>query len=67
MPRSAKGRVKRRTTPQPVFRSRVEDELVDQLLRKFVQLVKQGLELMLSAPSDLTRKEQRQQPALLDG
>jgi hypothetical protein len=66
MPQSAKGRVKRRTNPPPVFRSRVEDELVDRLLRQFVHLVKQGLELMLSAPSDLTCKEQRKQPALLE-
>ena len=72
MPCSVKGRVKRRAQSPPVFRSRVEDELVDQLLHQFacpggqsrVQLVKQGLVLLLSEPSELTRKEQRRQPAL---
>jgi len=49
---------------KPEFRSKVEDEIVDQLLYRFVVLVKQGLELMLDDPSDLTCKEFRQNPAL---
>ena len=36
---------------KPEFRSKVEDEIVDQLLYRFVVLVKQGLELMLDDPS----------------
>ena len=49
---------------KPEFRSQVEDEIVDQLLYRFVALVKKGLELMLDDPSELTSKEFRQNPAL---
>jgi hypothetical protein len=54
----------KRSKPKPEFRSRVETELVDQLLYRFVALVKHGLELMLRDPSELTRKEFRQNPDL---
>ncbi len=54
----------RKFKPKPEFRSQVEDEIVDQLLYRFVALVQKGLELMLDAPSDLTRTEFRQNPAL---
>jgi hypothetical protein len=54
----------RKSKPKPEFRSQVEDEIVDQLLYRFVALVKKGLELMLDDPSDLTRTEFRQNPAL---
>lgn len=54
----------RKSKPKPEFRSKVEDQIVDQLLYRFVVLVKKGLELMLDDPSDLTCKEFRQNPAL---
>ncbi len=54
----------RGSEPKPEFCSQVEDEIVDQLLYRFVTLVKQGLELMLDDPSELTRTEFRQNPAL---
>ena len=46
-----------RSKPKLEFRSRVETEVVDQLLHRFVALVKHGLELMLRAPSELVHKE----------
>src|SRR5512147_2144490 len=49
---------------KPVFRGQVETDLIDQLLRRFVVLVKRGLELMLTEPSELVREECRQQPEL---
>jgi hypothetical protein len=55
----------RQSKPKPGFRSQVEDEIVDQLLYRFVALVKKGLELMLDNPSELTSKEFRQNPALV--
>jgi len=54
----------RESKPKPEFRSQVEEELVDQLLYRFVALVKKGLELMLADPSELRRTEFRQNPAL---
>ncbi len=54
----------RKSKPKPEFRSKIEDEIVDQLLYRFVVLVKKGLELMLDDPSELTSKEFRQNPAL---
>jgi len=54
-----------RARPKPEFRSRVEAEVVDRLLYRFVALVKRGLELMLDAPSELTRKEFRRNPELV--
>jgi len=50
---------------KPVFRGRVETEVISQLLCRFVALVKRGLELMLSDPSELVRAEFRQEPALV--
>jgi hypothetical protein len=58
-------RRKKRVKPKPVFRKKVGDELVDQLLYRFVALVKHGLELMLHDPSELTCKEFRQNPELM--
>ncbi len=52
-------------TSKPVFRGQVEMEMIDQLLRRFVGLVKRGLELMLTEPSELVREEFRQQPDLV--
>ena len=54
-----------RSKPKPEFRGQVEAELVDQLLYRFVALVKHGLELMLRNPSELARKEFRQNPDLV--
>jgi len=56
---------RQRAKPKPEFRSRVEAEVVDRLLYRFVALVKRGLELMLDAPSELTRKEFRRNPELI--
>jgi len=58
------GGSRRKSKPKPEFRSQVEAELVDRLLYRFVALVKHGLELMLHAPSELTRKEFRKYPEL---
>lgn len=58
---------RRPSKPQPTFRSRVEAEVVDELLRRFVALVKHGLELMLKAPSELARKEFRRRSELAYG
>ncbi len=58
-------RSERRTKSNPEFRSRVEAEVVDRLLYRFVALVKHGLKLMLRDPSELARKEFRQNPALV--
>ena len=57
-------RSKRRSKSKPEFRSQVEAEVVDQFLYRCVALVKEGLELMLHDPSDLARKEFRQNPGL---
>jgi hypothetical protein len=54
-----------RSTPKSGFRSQVEAETVDRLLHRFVALVKHGLELMLRDPSELARKEFRQNPDLV--
>lgn len=48
----------------PVFRSQVETEVIDQMLGRFVALVKRGLELILTEPSELVQEEFRQQPEL---
>ena len=58
-------RRKKRVKAKPAFRKKVGDELVDQLLYRFVALVKHGLELMLHDPSELTCKEFRQNPELM--
>lgn len=55
----------KRATPKSGFRSQVEAEVVDRLLYRFVALVKHGLALMLRAPSELARKEFRQNPDLV--
>jgi hypothetical protein len=49
---------------KPEFRTRVDPELVDTLLYRFVFLVKQGLELMLTDPSELAREEFDKAPEL---
>ncbi len=51
--------------PKPAFRGQVEAEVVDQLLYRFVALVRRGLELLLTEPSELAEKEFRQSPDLL--
>lgn len=58
---------RRSAKPKPVFRSRVEAEVIGELLYRFVALVKHGLELLLKAPSELARKEFRQKPELAYG
>ena len=55
----------RKSKPKPEFRSQIEDKIVDQLLYRFVALVKKGLALMLDNPSELTGKEFRQNPTLV--
>lgn len=59
-------RKKRRDKKQskPVFRGQVEADVIDLLLRRFAGLVKRGLELMLTEPSELVREEFRQEPEL---
>ncbi|MCX6033168.1 MAG: transposase [Chloroflexi bacterium] len=57
-------RTRRSPKPKPVFRSGVAAEMVDELLLRFVTLVKHGLVLMLTTPSELAGKEFRQQLAL---
>ena len=54
------GRSRRKPKPKREFRSKVDIELVDQLLYRFVDLVKHGLGVMLRDPSELTQKEFRQ-------
>lgn len=49
---------------KPVFRGQVETKVIDQLLCRFVRLVKHGLELMLTEPSELVQEEFRQAPEL---
>jgi hypothetical protein len=44
------------------FRSKVEVEVIDKLLYRFVSLVKKGLELILTEPSELTTAEFRKHP-----
>jgi len=51
-------------SPQPVFRSQVEAEAVDRLLCCFAAVVKKGLELMLTDPSDLAKGDFREYPEL---
>lgn len=58
-------RRKKHAKPKPVFRNKVGAELVDELLYRFVALVKHGLELMLRDPSELASKEFRQNPELV--
>jgi hypothetical protein len=59
----ARNRKKRRgSKPKPTFRGQVEAKVVDQLLCRFITLVKQGLELMLTAPSQLATGEFRKHP-----
>jgi hypothetical protein len=62
--KNGSGGSSQKSKPKPEFRNQVEDEVVDQLLYRFVALIKQGLELMLDDPSELTRTEFRQNPAL---
>jgi len=57
----------RRAKPARTFRRRVDDEVIDDLLRRFVELVKRGLELMLTQPSALAERDLRRNPALLYG
>lgn len=52
----------RRAQPKRVFRQQVDAEVVDTLLRRFVELVKQGLTLMLTQPTAWTAKVLRQHP-----
>ena len=54
-----------RSKAKSEFRGQVQAEVVDQLLHRFVALVKHGLELMLRDPSELARKEFRQNPDLV--
>ncbi|MBU0493609.1 MAG: transposase [Chloroflexi bacterium] len=54
-----------RSRPKSEFRNQVEADVVDRLLHRFVALVKHGLELMLHDPSELARKEFRQNPDLV--
>ena len=68
----AKKREKKRSKPsdqrsksKAEFRGQVQAEVVDQLLHRFGALVKHGLELMLCDPSELARREFRQNPALV--
>ena len=64
MARSRQGpsRLRRASKPKPTFRGQVPADVVDQLLYRFVALVKHGLELMLRAPSGLARDEFDQHP-----
>ena len=56
---------KRRCSKPPrTFRRRVDAEVIDDLLRRFVELVKRGLELMLTQPSALAEQDLRRWPAL---
>jgi len=54
-----------RSTSKATFRGQVPAEVVDQLIHRFVTLVKHGLELMLRDPSELARQEFRQHPDLV--
>jgi hypothetical protein len=65
--RKRSSRSRRLPRPKPALRSRVEAEMVDELLRRFVALVKHGLELMLQAPSERVREEFRKKPTLTYG
>jgi len=67
MARQKKRRAKKKRKPcaKPKFRQQVEAKVVDHLLYRFVSLIKRGLELLLSDPSALTRKEFRQDPDLV--
>ena len=53
-----------RSPRRPEFRGKVEAEVVDRLLYRFVVLVKRGLELMLHTPSELANEEFRRNPEL---
>ena len=66
MARSHKGArgKQRRAKPKRVFRQQVDAQVVDNLLRRFVELVKQGLELMLTQPTKWAEKVLRQHPEL---
>ena len=55
----------RRAQPKRAFRQQVDAEVVDTLLRRFVELVKQGLTLMLTQPTEWAAKVLRQHPELL--
>ena len=44
------------------FRSKVEAKVIDELLYRFVSLVRKGLELMLTEPSELAATEFRKHP-----
>ena|GEM_PF-1968200 len=61
----ARHRRSRRHKPKPAFRDQVEMEVIDQLLCRFVALVKLGLHLMLTTPSELARDEFRKHPHLV--
>ena len=54
----------RKPKAKRAFRSKVDIELVDQLLYRFVGLVKHGLGVMLCDPSELTQKEFRRNPEM---
>lgn len=54
-----------RAKVKAAFRDQVPAEVVDQLIHRFVTLVKHGLELMLRDPSELARQEFRQHPDLV--
>ena len=57
----------RRAKPARTFRRRVDDEVIDDLLRRFVEVDKRGLELMLTQPSELAEHDLRHNPALVYG
>jgi hypothetical protein len=47
---------------QSTLRSKVEAEVIDELLYRFVSLIQKGLELMLTEPSELATDEFRKHP-----
>ena len=59
-----KGTGSKKPLAKPVFRDQVDRDLVNLLLYRFAALVKQGLTLMLTDPSDLASKALREQPEL---
>ncbi len=54
-----------RSKLKAAFRDQVPAEVIDQLIHRFVTLVKHGLELLLRDPSELARQEFRQHPELI--
>ncbi|HET92382.1 MAG TPA: hypothetical protein ENN99_16830 [Chloroflexi bacterium] len=53
---------KRSRCGKSTFRSKIEAKVIDELLYRFVSLVKKGLELMLTEPSKLAAAEFRKHP-----